>query len=365
MMKSSLAIAALLSLAPTIASADITVKLPTGAPADLNVSHALIERMINARSEAELNVQSATVPVNGGTAVITIDPAGPSRYSIDIAEGVSADLYAAPGEDITVDITSLQPLTYTVSGTPLMEGMTVLDRQAGPIEQEASQLMRSEQPDMQRLNELQQQYNSIMLDFVKANTDSPAAVFAMLNLSGEDMLEADAMLGPDARASILYPIASAQLTAVRQAVEKQHRQEALASGTVDAPAFTLLDTKGQKVSLSDFRGKWVILDFWGSWCVWCVRGFPHLKETYEQLKPELEVIGIDCGDTEEAWKAAVERFELPWVNVYKPETDQLTEQYSVQGFPTKVIINPEGKIVNITTGEDPAFYERLHELMKR
>lgn len=365
MMKTSLVIAALLALAPTIASADITVKLPAGAPAELNVSHALIERMINARSEADLNVQSTTVPVSSGTAIIAIDPAGPSRYSIDIADGVAADLYAAPGEDLTVDITSLQPLSYTVSGTPLMEGMTVLESKAGPIELEASQLMRSEQPDMQRLNELQQQYNGIMMDFVKANTDSPAAVFAMLNLSGEDMIEADTMLGENARASILYPIASAQLAAVRQAVEKQHRQEALASGKVDAPAFTLLNPDGKKVSLSDFRGKWVILDFWGSWCVWCIRGFPHLKETYEQLKPDLEVIGIDCGDTEEVWKEAVKRFELPWVNVYKPEADTLTEQYSVQGFPTKVIINPEGKIVNITTGEDPSFYERLHELMKR
>lgn len=142
------------------------------------------------------------------------------------------------------------------------------------------------------------------------------------------------------------------------------RLDALQAGDVQAPGFTLKNLDGKDVSLSDFRGKWVILDFWGSWCPWCIKGFPELKEEYKKYEGKLEVIGIDCRESEDAWKAGVAKYELPWVNVYNPEGSNLTQEYSVPGFPTKVIIDPEGYIKNITVGEDPAFFETLSSLLK-
>ena len=139
----------------------------------------------------------------------------------------------------------------------------------------------------------------------------------------------------------------------------------MTESNVEAPAFTLKNTEGKDVSLSDFRGKWVILDFWGTWCPWCIKGFPKLKEAYSTYKDKLEVIGIDCRDSEKAWKDGVVKHELPWVNVYNPDSNtQLLEQYQVQGFPTKVLVNPEGRIAAIATGEDPTFYTRLSQLIK-
>lgn len=145
--------------------------------------------------------------------------------------------------------------------------------------------------------------------------------------------------------------------AKRQEMEK--KLEALQSGDVKAPDFKLKDLEGKEVSLQDFRGKWVILDFWGSWCPWCIKGIPELKEAYQKYEGELVIIGVDCRESEEAWKAGVEKYELPWVNVYNPEGSKLTEEYAVPGYPTKVIINPDGIIKNITVGHDPAFYEAL------
>ncbi|MCH5225384.1 MAG: redoxin domain-containing protein [Muribaculaceae bacterium] len=133
---------------------------------------------------------------------------------------------------------------------------------------------------------------------------------------------------------------------------------------IDAPSFTLKDLEGKDVSLSDFRGKWVILDFWGSWCPWCIKGFPELKEAYEKYAGHLEIIGIDCRESEEAWKAGVEQYQLPWVNLYNPEGSSLLAEYEVKGFPTKVIVNPEGKIANVTIGHDPAFFTVLSSLLK-
>lgn len=134
---------------------------------------------------------------------------------------------------------------------------------------------------------------------------------------------------------------------------------------VEAPNFTLKDLDGKDVSLSDYRGKWVILDFWGSWCPWCIKGFPELKEAYAKYGDELVVIGIDCRESEEKWREGVKEYELPWVNVYNPENSNLTNEYNIQGYPTKFIIDPDGFIANMTIGHDPSFFVALESLLGR
>jgi peroxiredoxin len=142
--------------------------------------------------------------------------------------------------------------------------------------------------------------------------------------------------------------------------------EAMQSGDVDAPQFAFPDINGKSISLSDYKGKWVVIEFWGSWCPWCIKGIPQLKEAYATYSPKLEVIGIACNDTPEAWKKAVEKYELPWVSLYNGEErgGKIAEDYYILGYPTKVIVSPEGKIVNITIGEDPAFYDALATFLK-
>ena len=76
------------------------------------------------------------------------------------------------------------------------------------------------------------------------------------------------------------------------------------------------------------------------------------------------VIGIGCNEPEADWRAGVKKYELPWINLYNGENRALYDDYNVEGFPTKVIINPEGKIVDLTTGEDPVFFTRLASFMK-
>ena len=133
----------------------------------------------------------------------------------------------------------------------------------------------------------------------------------------------------------------------------------------EAPDFTLTDLNGKPLTLSSLRGKYVILDFWGSWCGWCIKGIPQMKEYYQKYAGKFEILGIDCNDPEEKWKAAVEKYELPWLHVYNPRGDsKVLEQYEIQGFPTKIIVGPDGKIVKTIIGEDPAFYTFLDKLFQ-
>ena len=134
-----------------------------------------------------------------------------------------------------------------------------------------------------------------------------------------------------------------------------------------APDFELPDLQGNPLKLSSLRGKYVVLDFWGSWCIWCIRGIPHMKEAYRKYKDKMEILGVDCQDTEEKWKAAVEEHQLPWLQVRCPEDylQTLGQQYRIQGFPTKVIIDPEGRLVKVVVGENPAFYTFLDQLFAK
>ena len=145
--------------------------------------------------------------------------------------------------------------------------------------------------------------------------------------------------------------------------EANDDQEGIADGQM-APDFTLKDINGNPLSLSSLRGKYVIIDFWGSWCIWCVRGMPKMKEYYKKYSDKLEILGVDCNDPEKKWKNAVKNLNLPWKHVYNPKDSyEILKKYQIQGFPTKILVDPEGKIAKTIVGEDPKFYEYLDEVL--
>ena len=168
-----------------------------------------------------------------------------------------------------------------------------------------------------------------------------------------------------------YFVANGRMKPVITALQKQAENELMRKAAkeamkegIEAPDFTLNDINDQPLTLSSMRGQWVILDFWGSWCGWCIKGMPAMKEYYKKYSGKFEIIGVDCRDTKEKWRAAVEKNELPWLHVYNEAADGTPEKYGVEGYPTKIIIDPEGKINKIVVGEDEAFYQYLDQLFK-
>lgn len=86
-----------------------------------------------------------------------------------------------------------------------------------------------------------------------------------------------------------------------------------------AKSFITTDIKGQSFNLVDLKGKYVLLDFWASWCVPCRKGNPHLKELYAHYKTKgFEIVGVSDDDRDNAaWKKAVEKDGLPWIQVLR------------------------------------------------
>lgn len=148
----------------------------------------------------------------------------------------------------------------------------------------------------------------------------------------------------------------------KEAEEAQAKLDAMTGSP--AKDFTLKNLDGNDLSLSSLRGKYVVLDFWGSWCGWCIKGIPDMKKYYEKYAGKFEILGIDCNDTDEAWRKAVKQYELPWLHVYNPRTSTVLTDYAIQGFPTKIVIDPQGNVAKIIVGEDPEFYTYLDSLFQ-
>lgn len=110
-----------------------------------------------------------------------------------------------------------------------------------------------------------------------------------------------------------------------------------------APLFSIKSIKGTNISLSDLKGKYVFIDFWGNWCSPCRGEIPNiiaLSESFPESK--LVVIGL-ANDSEETLKAFIEKNKIPYENAVAD--DGLLKKYGINSFPTTLLINPDGVIV--------------------
>ena len=90
-----------------------------------------------------------------------------------------------------------------------------------------------------------------------------------------------------------------------------------------------------------------------------------MKSYYEAHKDKIAVVSVDCNDTEARWKAGVQKHALPWINVYNPKgAGDITKTFGVSVFPTKLLVDPEGKLVKAFTGETDDLYTELDALLK-
>jgi thiol-disulfide isomerase/thioredoxin len=135
--------------------------------------------------------------------------------------------------------------------------------------------------------------------------------------------------------------------------------------------FARSDTAGKTIRLSDYRGRYVILDFWASWCSPCRKSHPHMIELYNKYKTAgvaFEVLAIATNDKKNAWKKAIQDDNLPWINVIDEEKElskKLANLLAIQALPTKVFLDPQGKIIAVITGDEKAVESKMIELFKK
>jgi thiol-disulfide isomerase/thioredoxin len=119
----------------------------------------------------------------------------------------------------------------------------------------------------------------------------------------------------------------------------------------DAPGFTAQLMNGEEFSLSNLRGQYVLLEFWGSWCGPCRQENPLIVQLYQRYREEaFTVVSIGIETSADRWKRAIQYDGLEWdyhigqFNNFKSEIAQL---YGVRQLPTKYLIDPKGQIIAV------------------
>lgn len=224
----------------------------------------------------------------------------------------------------------------------------------------------------QKMNDTLRQKNDAYTNAIASYSASHknvegAMLYLLKYLNAEDEYNKMSQEMKDTRTGKYYKLIADYNAKIREdQLKRAAEEQAKLDEMKGKPAidFTLNDLDGNPLTLSSLKGKFVVLDFWGSWCGWCIKGIPDMKKYYEKYAGKFEILGVDCNDTEKAWKDAVAKYELPWKHVYNPRDSKVLSDYNVQGFPTKIIIDPQGNLNKIIVGEDPAFYEYLDEILK-
>jgi len=187
------------------------------------------------------------------------------------------------------------------------------------------------------------QYTDLKKQFIAANPDSYYSLLMLKEVAGPypdvNVLEPE------------YNKLSKSVRATTLGVAYQKYINSLKTVTIGqiAPEFTQADTNGKMVSLSSFRGKYVLLDFWASWCPPCRAESPNMVKAYNNFKGTnftILSVSLDQPGKKDAWLKAIHDDHLTWTQVSDLKLDNETAKlYGIKAIPQNFLIGPSGKII--------------------
>lgn len=130
-----------------------------------------------------------------------------------------------------------------------------------------------------------------------------------------------------------------------------------------APAWELKDAAGKNVTLADFKGKVLVMDFWGTWCGWCVKAMPALEAVHKKYQGKgVVVLGLNTENSPSADPAGfMRRNNFTYGLVLNAE--KITKTYKVFGYPQLYVVGPDGTIVGSEQGYSPDLEEKLSKII--
>ncbi|WEK34351.1 MAG: TlpA disulfide reductase family protein [Candidatus Pseudobacter hemicellulosilyticus] len=187
---------------------------------------------------------------------------------------------------------------------------------------------------------------SLLQDFVSKNPDSYAAAW-VLSGAGRSL--------DIATLESIHSRLSDRMKATDEARNVVDYINGVKNSTIGSAVadFTLNTPDEKPVVFSQLKGKYVLIDFWASWCGPCKQSFPHMKEVYKKYKSDqFEIYSISIDKDKNAWLKGVEEQQLPWLSTL--DTKNVSQRgFAITAVPTTYLVGPDGKILMKEVGFEP------------
>lgn len=252
------------------------------------------------------------------------------------------------------------------SGTKENDQLAALNKKITPLSNRLSNLDYTDKNNIRATIKAEDSLSSSISDleflFVK---DNPSSIISSYIIWKK--FEATSIRNPvkaDSLLKLLHPIEK-DVYQQRILLIQQNRtmsNSSIAIGDMFPNFSSKMVYGGAVFDLDQTRGKYTLIDFWGTWCVPCIREMPRLKAYYEKYQNKLNVVGIAGRDQYQNWKAFLDKNSYGWTQILD-DIPKLSDKLNVRVYPTKYLLDTSGKIVMIFKDANEDVWKKLDTLL--